>query len=169
MLQAQVSEVTANFTVAANRVIAETMATQAKYATIKNIELHVFSLSTALVGMIAAKLPMTTLRMIVPGDELAACVWRSAATKLIKNGLTKQGVTEAMLADAWSPMNLMRAIPAIARIPNIYITLAKGDKFIPYSRGKTFADALAKNSTNVHVQVWPTGHVLALSRYLTTM
>ena len=169
MLQAHVDQVLYNFTLAADAMCDEIKSIQSTF-NITKLDISAFSLGNSFVGLIVKKLQhIDTLRMVVPGDTLAACLWRSIATRQIRRGLEAQGVSEAELITAWAPLAPVSYLPFFKDgVRRIEVTLARADKFIPYNRGLAFVNELKNAGAQPEVHVWRTGHGTAMIRYLRT-
>lgn len=167
MLQAHVKQVLYNFTVAADAMCDEVRAIQKEF-NLPELEINAFSLGNSYVGLLTEKLPhIDCLRLIVPGDSLAACLWRSIATQRIREGLEAQGVTEHELLLAWQPLAPILFAPLLAeKVPEIEIVLARADRFIPYDRGLNLVEALRKCGATPVVTSRRGGHGSTVLRYL---
>lgn len=106
------------------------------------------------------------LFFIVPGSCLASSLWNGIRTQKLKNIYERQNISQEQLKTSWGNLAPKNNLDAM-RNKNIFISISKSDKVIPYCFGKELAD-LAKKlyPNNAIVQENSClGHYLTIVKY----
>ena len=106
------------------------------------------------------------LFFIVPGSCLASSLWNGIRTQKLKNIYERQNISQEQLKTSWGNLAPKNNLDAM-RNKNIFISISKSDKVIPYCFGKELA-YLAKKlyPNNAIVQENSRlGHYLTIVKY----
>lgn len=106
------------------------------------------------------------LFFIVPGSSLALPLWDGVSTQDLRNIYEKQNINNGQLESAWetlAPKNNVNALTG----KNIFISISKQDRVIPYVFGRELVDLFKKmyhDKTTIQESSY-LGHYLTIIKY----
>lgn len=135
-----------------------------------SIDLLGFSLGNVPLCMTARQLQsFHSATMVVPGSDIAICLWEGARTQRLREAFVLDDITLETLQKEWqilAPASHAKAF----RNHHVTVYLSKGDRFIPYKYGLEFVAALENAGVKPAVKTSRiVGHALTINNYIRSL
>jgi len=131
----------------------------------ERVNLIGISLGSAALSLTASKLDtFTRVTNVVPGSNLAQCMWNGIRTQGIRESFERQGITLDELDKAWTTLGPSYHAP-IMEGKEVNVRLSLNDGFVPTEYGEEYVAALQEAGANVSVQRSRLGHAMNIIKF----
>jgi hypothetical protein len=131
----------------------------------EKIQLVGLSLGNVALTLVAEEFPeYESASMIVPGSDLAACMWEGLRTRHVMEAFAKQGITKEQLRKDWkclAPANHAAAFED----KDVSLHISSTDKIIPAVYQLEMEDSLQQAGARVSSVYRRMGHVSTLTQF----
>lgn len=123
------------------------------------------SLGNVSLALVARSFPsFHSATLVVPGSNLAKCVWQGSRTGSIRGAFMQQGIDESALSTAWAEIAPSAAAGSFVG-KQLQVIISSSDGVIPSRYQHEMATEIAAQVTDAQIVRTRVGHIANVARY----